>query len=714
MQRLLLILTATAMLVAVPPLDARSAPPEVSTREVGLSWAGPASAPAATSPAWRISVVVSTPDARMLGVVAQDGRPVAVQVRTRDANGWSDWTALTWMDEAPDEGTAEAEGLRTVTDPLSTGEIEAVQVRTAAERPRLGLELVDVRGGEGWDPLAPPPGSAGAAQAPAIVPRSTWDPNGSCEAKTSSFSYSKRLDFSVVHHTATRNTYTAAEAAAELLAICEYHTEARGFYDLGYHLVVDRFGVVYEGRKGGVDTKVMGAHAAGANENSFGISVMGCFDPSCDVRLGKTGFPDAARDAVDRTLAWKFVLHSIPAEGSVTSPAGERVARINGHREVGTTATACPGRAVFRTIKRDGTRVIADRVAALMPTYAPTWRPPLIGDAQRGTRDDVATYNPATGDHLLARSTTAGTFVREPWSRTRLRSGWGAQALVDATGDGRGDVVAFHRESSRWQVGLSDGKRFVRSWWGSYPSGRTWRAHRFGDPTGDGLADIISVESTGALRVARSTGTQFRSRVWGVLPFPTGWVAHLTGFADADVATDLVSVRGRGVWVARATPDRTFTVERWGTLPHGSGWDGFQLGDVDGDGLDDVVAFHADTGQWWAAISTGTSFDVRVWGTPLTPGAWDASVMLDVDGNGTQDVVTWQEATKTWWLHRSTGVAFTSAPWLRIRTAKGWQWHRAADVDGDGLDELVSFHGAMDSFWVTEDTTDGAHRYRRG
>ena len=69
--------------------------------------------------------------------------------------------------------------------------------------------------------------------------------------------------FAIVHHTAGRNDYTRAQAAAIVRGIQLFHVQGNGWNDIGYNFLVDRFGTIYEGRFGGVDRNVIGAHALG-------------------------------------------------------------------------------------------------------------------------------------------------------------------------------------------------------------------------------------------------------------------------------------------------------------------------------------------------------------------------------------------------------------------------------------------------------------------
>ena len=80
-----------------------------------------------------------------------------------------------------------------------------------------------------------------------------------------------------VHHTDSGNDYTASEAPAVVRGVYAYHTKSLHWSDVGYNFLIDRYGVIYEGRYGGVSRGVIGAQVLGFNTGSTGISVIGTF-----------------------------------------------------------------------------------------------------------------------------------------------------------------------------------------------------------------------------------------------------------------------------------------------------------------------------------------------------------------------------------------------------------------------------------------------------
>ncbi|MGW6540613.1 peptidoglycan recognition protein family protein [Streptomyces sp. NPDC055011] len=176
---------------------------------------------------------------------------------------------------------------------------------------------------------------------PAIITRKGWGADESIREK--SFVYTKTIKAAFVHHSATGNNYTCAQAPSVLRSIYRYHVKSSGWRDFGYNFAVDKCGNIYEGRAGGVAKPVLGAHTLGFNTNSMGVAVLGTFT--------STTPPAAVVTAVARLTAWKLGLHAINPKGTVTLVSGGgnlyakgkqvRFNAIAGHRDG--FATECPG-----------------------------------------------------------------------------------------------------------------------------------------------------------------------------------------------------------------------------------------------------------------------------------------------------------------------------------------------------------------------------------
>jgi hypothetical protein len=307
-----------------------------------------------------VATVELASPADLVGVEWQGSAQENISLRFRDRDGhWSSWVSAGTNGHGPD---VRPQADRQVGEPIWTGGTGSVQIRAAGRVSDAKLHLVNVNGpaeagrhgrtaaplaSTASLPLATPELSAGAGQPP-IIARKTWA-RGMAPPKVAPEYGAVEMAF--VHHTENPNGYAAGAVPAMLRAIYVFHRYVNGWNDIGYNFVVDLYGRVFEARAGGIDESVVGAQAGGYNLFSTGIAVLGTFS---SVPISK-----AARDALEKLLAWKLSLHGVPAQGRVTVevnpagasysrfPANARVSlpRIAGHRDG--DATECPGNVLY-------------------------------------------------------------------------------------------------------------------------------------------------------------------------------------------------------------------------------------------------------------------------------------------------------------------------------------------------------------------------------
>ncbi|MFD9006348.1 N-acetylmuramoyl-L-alanine amidase [Streptomyces sp. NPDC059582] len=118
-----------------------------------------------------------------------------------------------------------------------------------------------------------PPAPVSNAPKPPITTRAQWGADESMNHEAAE--YGSEIKAVFVHHTVDANTYSCADSAALVRAIRTYHIKSNGWKDIAYNFLIDKCGTIFEGRKGGVDRPVIGAHNPGFNTNTAGIAVLG-------------------------------------------------------------------------------------------------------------------------------------------------------------------------------------------------------------------------------------------------------------------------------------------------------------------------------------------------------------------------------------------------------------------------------------------------------
>jgi hypothetical protein len=292
-----------------------------------------------------------------------------VQIRVQDADGdWGSWTEVTVEDASQNEDAASGAVVRGGTAPLWTGPSSGVEAelvtRSGAQPTDVTLDLVDP-GDSPADAALDEPEITDTAHAavtmPPVFSRAQWGADESI--RTWGPEYASTIKAATLHHTADSNNYTQAQVPDIMRSIYRYHTVSRGWGDIGYNVIVDKFGQLWEGRYGGLSSTVIGAHAGGFNTGTFGVSMLGNYETA--------NTTPAMINSVAAIIGWKLALYDVNTQAStvLTSAgggtskyaAGARVTvpTVFGHRDVG--STACPGR--YGYAKLDQIRAMANLAA---------------------------------------------------------------------------------------------------------------------------------------------------------------------------------------------------------------------------------------------------------------------------------------------------------------------------------------------------------------
>jgi hypothetical protein len=274
------------------------------------------------------------PAAYVAGTVDETSAPPTDSVSPSDSTG------AVPTDSAP----ASASDSASVSAPASTSEAPSASESTSVSPSATA-------------PTAPttPPARPSTVPEPPIVSRAEWGADESRSPDPSEYNADVKAVF--VHHTDDA-PYTCDQSAALVRSIYVYHTSPKPddpnpWNDIGYNFLVDKCGTIFEGRKGGVDQPVLGAHTYGWNRESTGIAVLGTYTT--------TGASNAALASVARIAAWKLGQYGADPASTVSLKAGATQTnyfsksftagnlytfnRISGHRDG--FNTQCPGSSLY-------------------------------------------------------------------------------------------------------------------------------------------------------------------------------------------------------------------------------------------------------------------------------------------------------------------------------------------------------------------------------
>ncbi|HEV3399423.1 MAG TPA: N-acetylmuramoyl-L-alanine amidase, partial [Actinomycetes bacterium] len=475
----------------------------------------------------------------------------------------------------------------------------------------------------------PRAGVATAATArPRIISRAAWGANESI--RRASPDYSDTVKAAFVHHTVQSNSYSPSESAALVRSDYLYHVRTRGWNDVGYNFLVDRYGRVFEGRYGGITRAVLGAHAGGFNTNSTGVALLGTFT---------TARPTAPMlAALHRLLAWKLDLTHVDPQGltvlrsaggaNTRYPAGRKVVvrTILGHRS--TSYTTCPGDPTIA------------RLSSIRRSVARIGRPKIYGGSAT-----ASLISPERGGYAGVHARFSGV-VR--WKVTVT----GSNGATVRSFSGKGASVKV-----RWNGRLANGQLAPQGWAtitvtaaAGGASARPVTSRVFvnravppsGTSTGGFAAGRWRVSNANAEQLSASARV-FTSYRWGRsgdIPVVGDWDANGT-WTPAAVRAGVWSIRNSNATGAADT-----------TVTFGGSGDRYLAGDWDGDG--DFTPGVQRKGTFWLRNTGGSGpSEVRVrFGRPS-----DLGFAGDWNGNGTWTPGVLRAGTH-WYLKDSfTGTA---------------------------------------------------------
>lgn len=559
---------------------------------------------------------------------------IDVQVRTRTGDTWSGWTAAEYHDEhGPDPRTAEGRKARPGTDALLVGDVDAVQVKvrtdeaapadmklavidpgraddTDREQPAIDTaRLADDGTGTGTtedpageEPPAEEPDGTDDLEMQAVVTtakpkiysRAQWGADERIRDKPSLSYYEVHAGF--VHHTVNANNYTADQVPGIIRSIYSYHVKTRGWSDIGYNFLVDRFGRIWEGRYGGVGRPVVGAHTQGYNQYSFALSAIGNFD---------TARPSSAMvTAYAKLFAWKLSLHGVSATDTSQRLGSKSFRAINGHRDAG--STACPGKYLYAQIPTIRTKAAALQASwngrNLESNLAGTSHPDVVvrrASDGRGMVLPLRLNRSGTGYVFTTARDTGQSFagLKRIWKA----GDWDRDGVVDVLGVRSSDnMLVLYR-------GLGSGKLAApRNLMAN--AGKLMLLAPVGDMTGDGWPDLMGQPASGAIRIYPGRGLSGFSASYPAYAAVAGGTHVGLGRWNSDGAPDTLVRRtggkltvyygnGPGGWTSSATLAQT-----------AAGYDWFLgVASIDGDGHTDIIARKASNGRvyWMRGTSAG-------------------------------------------------------------------------------------------------------------
>lgn len=255
---------------------------------------------------------------------------------------------------------------------------------------------------------------------PAIVTRAEWGADETLGTRHRTFATIRKV---IVHHTAVDEP----DPITQIRGIHRYHTQSNGWEDIGYNFLIDRDGVIYEGRwarEYGADEPhtgedadgrgVVGAHAGGFNTGSVGIALLGTYS-SASVTI-----TEAAMGSLAALIASKVGPRDIDPHGSdpyVSASGGSTTfPNIAGHRDV--SQTGCPGDGLYTRLPELRDRVEVELVGGtvglrILGADGSLW---TYGSTRTfGTTNDISDPRRGVGGGIPVRAVAGTASGRGAW-----------------------------------------------------------------------------------------------------------------------------------------------------------------------------------------------------------------------------------------------------------------------------------------------------------
>lgn len=175
-------------------------------------------------------------------------------------------------------------------------------------------------------------------QEPVLIGQSSW--RTGLPAPTGSRGYSTTGNL-IVHHAASDNNLTDYTNVVRNIYL--FHTQDRGWSDIGYNYLIAQNGDIYAGRdpRNGRQDEVIGAHFCGRNSGTMGVCLLG--------NLSLVPPTEEAMASLTDLLSWKTFSSEMNPLGINPHPLNDNLPVIAGHRDG--CATQCPGNLAYPRLR---------------------------------------------------------------------------------------------------------------------------------------------------------------------------------------------------------------------------------------------------------------------------------------------------------------------------------------------------------------------------